>query len=75
MAKRATVSKRRSRRRFPNLGTYLLVTRDTQASIAAAVGLSQAQISRILHGQMIPRRAVARRLADYCGIPLESFYI
>lgn len=61
------------RRRYPDIQTYILKTGDTQARIAAAVGASQAQISRIIHGQMMPRPELALRLARYCRIPLDSF--
>lgn len=76
MAKRRKRAARTpARPRYPNLGTYLRKTRKTQTALALAVKLSQPQISRILRGQMIPRRAAARRLADYCSIPLESLYL
>jgi len=61
------------RRRFPDIQTYIQKTGDTQARIAAAVGASQAQISRIVHGIMMPRPELALRLARYCRVPVESF--
>jgi len=59
--------------KYPNLRVYLLETGDTQTALAHALGVSQAQISRILAGQVVPRPALAIRLARYCQIPLESF--
>jgi len=61
------------RRRYPNLAAYVLATGEPQMDIAAAVGVTQGEISRILRGLKIPRPAVARKLADHCRIPLDSF--
>jgi len=63
------------RHRYPNLAAYLLATGDSQTDIAEAVGASQAQISRLVRGRTTPRPALARRLADHCRIPVESFYV
>ena len=59
--------------RYPDLATYVAETGVPQATIAHAVGISQAHISRIVAGAAIPRPALARRLARVCRIPLESF--
>jgi transcriptional regulator with XRE-family HTH domain len=67
---------RRPRRRppkFPTLRAYMAVTGDTQANIARALGITQAQVSRILAGKVVPRPALAIRLAAYAEIPIESF--
>jgi transcriptional regulator with XRE-family HTH domain len=58
---------------FADLATYLADTGDTQAHIAKAVGSSQAHISRIAAGELVPRPRLAMRLAAYCRIPLDSF--
>jgi transcriptional regulator with XRE-family HTH domain len=58
--------------RYPDLATYLAKTGDTQANIARQLGVSQAQISRILAGA-IPRLSLRIRLAAYAQIPIESF--
>lgn len=63
----------RPRDRFPDLATYIAETGDTQEHIAARVGTTQAHISRIAHGDAVPRSLLAARLATYCRIPLDSF--
>jgi transcriptional regulator with XRE-family HTH domain len=63
---------RRPAARYPDLATYIAKTHDSQASIARAMGVSQAQISRILSGA-IPRLELRIRLAAYARIPIESF--
>ena len=67
--------RRRVRRsqRFSDLATYIAETGETQAAIAARVGTSQAHLSRIAHGEAIPRSLLAVRIALYCQIPLDSF--
>jgi transcriptional regulator with XRE-family HTH domain len=67
---------RRLRRRpskYPNLRAYLAQSGDTQEQIARALGISQAQVSRILAGKVVPRPALAIRLASYAQIPVDSF--
>jgi transcriptional regulator with XRE-family HTH domain len=73
MAKRRRLTNPRRRRQFPNLAAYFMVTGDSQLDVAEAVGATQPQISRIVRGLSIPRHSLARRLADYCRIPIESF--
>jgi|SRR5215831_7306011 len=60
------------RARFPDLATFIALTGTTQTEIAEAVGVSQAAISRILHGYG-PRPELAAILAEYAGVPLASF--
>ena len=63
-----------SRRRvYPDLATYIAESGDTQEAIAAAVQVKQAHISRIAAGELVPRPALAARLATYARIPLDSF--
>ena len=69
---RRSTGRRPKAARYPNLATYLAETDDTQANIARALGVSQAQISRILGGA-IPRLDLRIRLAAYAHIPIESF--
>ena len=64
---------RRPAARYPDFATYLAQTGDTQAAVARAMRISQAQVSRILAGQVVPRPALAIRLAAYAQIPIESF--
>jgi transcriptional regulator with XRE-family HTH domain len=61
------------RRTYPDLATYLAESGDTQAKVAAAVGARQAHISRIAAGELVPRPALAARIAKYARIPLDSF--
>lgn len=63
----------RSARRYRNLADYFTRSGDTQAQLAARLGVSQAQISRITSGFRVPRAALAFRLATYCNVPIESF--
>jgi transcriptional regulator with XRE-family HTH domain len=58
---------------FPDLATYIQKTGDTQEHIAAEIGVSQAHLSRIVAGQVVPRPRVAVALATYAKIPIESF--
>ena len=67
------MTKRVRRRRYPDLASYIAATGDTQTHIAARVGCSQVQISRIAAGDAVPRALLAARLAKYAGIPLDSF--
>ena len=59
--------------RYADLATYLEESGTTQVDLAAAVGATQSQISRIARGELVPRPALAHRLARYAGIPLDSF--
>ena len=72
---RARTSRRRPRiqTQYPDLATYIAETGDTQANIAARVGASQAHVSRIAHGEIVPRPLLAARLAAHARIPLDSF--
>jgi len=58
---------------YPNLATYIAETGERQIDIAAAVGTSQAHLSRIVHADVVPRSQLAARLARYAHIPLDSF--
>lgn len=75
MSSRAGALKRppRPRRRYPDLATYIAESGDTQEHIAAQVGASQAHVSRIASGEIVPRPLLAARLAEYARIPLDSF--
>jgi transcriptional regulator with XRE-family HTH domain len=65
--------RRRPVPQYPDLATYFRLSDDTQANAANVVGTTQAHISRIAAGQMVPRPELAERLAAYARIPLESF--
>jgi transcriptional regulator with XRE-family HTH domain len=58
---------------FPDLATYIRKTGDTQEHIAHEVGVSQAHLSRIVAGQVVPRPRIALALATYAKIPIDSF--
>jgi transcriptional regulator with XRE-family HTH domain len=58
---------------YPDLATYIQQTGDTQDHIAAEIGVSQAHLSRIVAGMVVPRPVIALALATYAKIPLESF--
>jgi transcriptional regulator with XRE-family HTH domain len=60
-------------RRYPDLATYIAESGDTQQHIAARVGASQAHVSRIAAGEIVPRPFLAARLAEYAKVPLDSF--
>jgi transcriptional regulator with XRE-family HTH domain len=59
--------------RYPDLATALAATEITQEEFAAAMGVSQACISRIVHGHQVPRPELAIRIARAARIPLDSF--
>jgi len=59
--------------RYRDLADYITRSGDTQANIAARVGASQATVSKVAHGVIVPRALLAMRFAEYCGIPLDSF--
>lgn len=64
---------RHAARQYPDLRTYLAESGDTQVAVATAVHTSQAHISRIVAGDVIPRPLLAARLVRHCHIPLDSF--
>src|SRR5262245_4886698 len=69
--------KRRRRRRsgtaYPTLAAYLEHSGDSQSGLARALRLRQGYISRVAAGLLMPRPARAQIIANYCGIPLDSF--
>lgn len=58
---------------YASLADYLARSGDTQQGLADALGITQAQVSRLVHGMAVPRPVLARRIARYCNIPLDSF--
>jgi len=42
--------------------------------MAEQIGVSQAHISRIKDGKIMPSPRIAERIAAYASIPLDSFY-
>ena len=73
MARLIRRARRRPPIRYPDLATYIAETGDPQVNIAIHVQTSQANISRIASGEMVPRPRLALRLATYARIPLDSF--
>jgi len=55
------------------LADYLAVTGATQWDVARAVGSTQANISRIAAGSVMPNLALALRLSTLFHISLDSF--
>jgi transcriptional regulator with XRE-family HTH domain len=51
---------------------YFRKTGDTQAQLAAKVGISQAHLSMILSGKRTGTVGLLLRLADTMGVPIES---
>lgn len=60
-------------RRYPDLATFLEKTGTRQEDFAAAVQSTQAHISRIASGEVVPRPELAERIANRAHIPLDSF--
>lgn len=70
------MSKKIVRRRpgpYADLATYIRESGDTQVNLAARVGVSQAQISRLIDGENIPRAELLEKIVRYTGIPRDSF--
>lgn len=60
-------------KRYPDLATYLDKTGTRQEDFAALVESTQAHISRIASGEIVPRPELAERIATQANIPLDSF--
>jgi transcriptional regulator with XRE-family HTH domain len=58
---------------YRDLADYIARSGDTQVNIARQVGTSQATVSKVAAGRVIPKPVLALRLATYCRIPLDSF--
>ena len=64
------------KRIHPNLKAYLKELRRsgvTQAAFAARMGISPQHLSDVKRGARGVSLPLAMRLADACGIPIESF--
>ena len=66
---------RRSLIPYRNLQDYLKRSGVSQAKLADELKLKQSQISRYASGETLPRPPLQQRIAEYCGLPLESFTI
>jgi transcriptional regulator with XRE-family HTH domain len=60
-------------RRYASLAAYLAASGVSQERLAAWVGTSQAHISRIAAGRVVPAPALALKLATIARVPLASF--
>lgn len=60
----------------PRVTTFAAAIREaglTQTDAAEEFGISQAHVSRIVRGEVIPGPELAFRLAQWAGIPVDSF--
>lgn len=72
------MAKTRQPKRFPNLKAYLASLGEqgiTQSEFAADFGISPQHLSDIKNGARGASLQLAKRLADRCGVPLESFVL
>lgn len=60
-------------KRYPDLATYLEKTGTLQEAFAERVNATQAYISRVASGEIVPRPELAERIATEAHIPLDSF--
>src|SRR5262245_51221519 len=60
-------------RQFASLAEFLKASGISQAKFARHAATTQATISRVARGDLIPRPAVAERIAAEANIPIESF--
>jgi transcriptional regulator with XRE-family HTH domain len=58
---------------YPDLATYIRESGDTQVNMAQQLGVSQAQISRLINGENIPRAELLEKIVRYADIPRDSF--
>ncbi len=59
-------------RTYRSLRAYLDGTKTTQQQLAIKLGITQAALSMIKNGQRLPSPALALRIHDITGIPLEN---
>lgn len=60
------------RRIYPDLHSYFRENGDSVTQVASDVGCSIAHLSMIKWGTRQPTLALALRIAERCGVPLES---
>lgn len=60
------------RRVYPNLAAYFRENEETQAQVADELGISYAYMSMLKWGIRQPPLDLALRIAQRCGVPLES---
>lgn len=71
--KASRAARKPARPTYPDLATYLAESGDTQARLAARTGTTQAYISRLVAGRLVPRPLLGLRIATYANVPLDSF--
>jgi transcriptional regulator with XRE-family HTH domain len=59
-------------KRYTSLADYLERSGETQEQLAARAGVSQAHISRVLHGGHCSLK-LAKALSKLTGVPVETF--
>ena len=64
---------RQRRTKYRSLADYLQRAGVRQEDFAARIGKRQGYISRIARGLIVPRPALAQRIADAAQCPLDSF--
>jgi len=50
---------------------YIRLTFTTQRQLAAKLGVSQASVSRLLDGTLLPNSELRAKLEDVCSIPRD----
>lgn len=55
-----------------SLADYLAKTGQTQEELAEALGISQPMVSSYIAGRTMPRPALALRISEHTGVPVES---
>ena len=69
---------RRRRQTYESLGEYLddwCRIGKTQSEFAAQFGISVGYLSDLKNGKVQPSLTLAKRLSEYCHIPIEAFII
>lgn len=57
---------------YASIEAYLEATGSTQEQLAADLGITQSALSMIKNGLRVPRPALALRIHEITGVPLES---
>jgi gp16 family phage-associated protein len=61
-------------KRYRSLRQFFQDTGITQDDLAARVGITQAAVSKIMHGDRKPRWGLAKQIAALTGVPIERIY-
>jgi transcriptional regulator with XRE-family HTH domain len=63
---------------YPDLEAYLYACKKRgirQFQVAAMLGVSDSYLSVLRQGKRRPSLAMAKKLSDHCGVPIESFLV